>query len=174
MDRNSQARRLVQSFRYAFRGIGYCLINERNFRIHIAAACCVLFFSRFYGLSRAEIAVLLLTVSIVMAAELINTAIERLVDMLSPSYNPLARLAKDIAAGAVLIFSLIAVAIGFVMFWDVSVFSEIARYLTATPMRLLLFVILLLAAGIFIFAGPRGIAAFFKKLFGKKKNNIDK
>ena len=156
------------SFRFAFRGIWYCLKNERNFRIHLAAACYVLFFSRFYGFSHSETVVLLLTVSLVIAAEMINTAIERLVDMLSPSYNPLARLAKDIAAGAVLIFALIAVVIGAVMFWNIPVFGEIFQYFSASALRPALLLLTAVLSALFIFCGPSPVIRFVQKLFARR------
>ncbi len=157
------------SFRFAFRGIWYCLKNERNFRIHLVAACYVLFFSRFYGFARAETVVLLLTVMLVIAAEMINTAIERLVDMLSPSYNPLARLAKDIAAGAVLIFALTAVVTGVVMFWDIAVFREIFEYFTESALRPALLLLSLAAAVPFVFFGVSPAVTLFKRLFAGKR-----
>ena len=157
------------SFRFAFRGIWYCLKSERNFRIHLVAACYVLFFSRFYGFSRSETVVLLLTISLVIAAEMINTAIERLVDMLSPSYNPLARLAKDIAAGAVLIFALTAVVIGVVMFWSIPVFKEIFDYFTASALRPAILLLTFAASALFVFYGVSPAVDFFKKLFARPR-----
>ena len=88
-----------KSLRCAARGLFSCLWRERNLRIHTVAAGYVLFFSAFFDLSRAGRAVLLLTIGLVMAAELFNTALERLCDFVSPGYEKRIGLVKDIAAG---------------------------------------------------------------------------
>lgn len=105
-----------RSFHYAFAGIGYCLRTQRNFRIHMLAALLVGVVGGLLGLSGVEWAVLALTVTMVLAAEMVNTVIEAAVDLASPSIHPLAKTAKDVAAGAVLVTALGAVVIGVCIF----------------------------------------------------------
>ena len=109
---------IIAAVRYAIAGIIYCVRKERNMKIHIAAALLVLGAAWNWGLSRIELAVLLVTIAAVMAVEIINTAIEALVDKVSPEFHPLAKAAKDAAAGAVLVQALAAVGVGYVLFWD--------------------------------------------------------
>src|SRR5699024_9295907 len=98
-----QIRSLVKSFGYAFRGLWICISNERNMRIHLVTAVLLVLFSLVFGLSRMEYAILFFALGFVITAEMVNTAIEALVDLQSPAYDNLARIAKDVAAGAVLI-----------------------------------------------------------------------
>lgn len=111
-----RAHTLGRSFAYAFAGIGYCLRTQRNFRIHILATGAVVVGGGLLGLSGIEWAILALTVTLVLAAEMINTVIEAAVDLASPGYHPLAKVAKDVAAGAVLVTALGAVVIGVCIF----------------------------------------------------------
>jgi diacylglycerol kinase len=111
---------LKNSFVYALRGIFYCIRYERNMRIHIAATVLVTIAAKiFCDFSRTEWCVLILTCALVMSLEAINTAIERLTDEVSPEYSRFAKIAKDVAAGAVLIASIAAVIIGIILFWRV-------------------------------------------------------
>jgi diacylglycerol kinase len=107
---------LARSFRYAFAGLGYCLRTQRNFRIHTLAATLVTGAGVVLGLSWVEWAVLALTMTMVMAAEMVNTVVEAVVDLTSPTYHPLAKVAKDVAAGAVLLTALGAVVVGLFVF----------------------------------------------------------
>ena len=77
--------------------------QEPHLRFHLTAAAFVLYFQRYFALERSELALLILTIALVISAELVNTAIERTVDLCCPQRNPLAKLAKDAAAGAVLV-----------------------------------------------------------------------
>lgn len=110
---------LLQSFSFAFQGIAFALSWERNLRIHLIISALVAYFSsRYYRLSRAEIAMLIISMTMVIAFELINTAIEKTIDLESPGYNHLAKIAKDVAAGAVLITAIGTVVVGLVILWD--------------------------------------------------------
>ena len=91
--------------RAAGSGIWQAIRQERNLRFHLAAAALVLYGRSFYSFSAAEDAALFLTMGSVIAAELVNTAVERAVDLCCPRPNPLAKLAKDAAAGAVLVLA---------------------------------------------------------------------
>lgn len=106
---------LRRSFLWAARGLRIGL-RERNFRIHLTAACYVTAAAFLAGLSRAEIAVLCLCFALVTAAELVNTAVETLCDRVTTQRDPLIRDAKDIAAGAVLMTALFSVAVAVILF----------------------------------------------------------
>ena len=107
---------IVQSFNYAVEGIIHVLRTHRNMRIHFAAAVGVLVLALLLGVDRLELVALLLSISFVLIAEMINSAIEAAIDVATSSFDPLAKLAKDIAAGAVLIASVNAVAVGYLVF----------------------------------------------------------
>lgn len=107
---------LLESFNFAFEGIIHVLRTQRNMRIHFLAAAAVLVAALATGVSRLELIVLLLAIAFVIIAEMINTAIEGAVDVSTTSFDPNAKLAKDIAAGAVLIATVNAVAVGYLVF----------------------------------------------------------
>jgi len=107
---------LLQSFNFAFEGIIHVLRTQRNMRIHFAIAVAVLIAALAVGVRRLELVVLLLAISFVLIAEMLNTALEAGIDVATTSFDPLAKLAKDIAAGAVLIATVNAVAVGYLVF----------------------------------------------------------
>ena len=107
---------LFQSFNHAAEGVIHALRTQRNLWIHFALAAAVLVAAVGFGVDRVELMALLLAITFVLVAELVNTAIEAAVDVASTSFDPMAKLAKDIAAGAVLIASLNAVAVGYLVF----------------------------------------------------------
>lgn len=121
-------RSFFKAFIYAGEGIWQTIRSQRNFRFHIVAAVYVTAFSFFYELSKAEYAILILTFSSVMAGEMINTAIEAAVDLYSSEYSKTAKIAKDAAAGAVLVTAVFSVVIGIILFWDIDVIKEIIKY----------------------------------------------
>lgn len=104
------AHNLLISFKYAWCGITYAFQTQRNFRIHVFVGTLAVSFGFFLHLERVEIAVIAITSGLVMALELLNTAIESVVDLtVKQSYHELAKIAKDCAAAAVLISALVAV-----------------------------------------------------------------
>jgi diacylglycerol kinase (ATP) len=107
---------LIESFNYAVEGIIHVLRTHRNLRIHFAAATAVLVLALVLGVERIELVALMLAIAFVLVAEMINTAIEAAIDVATSSFDPLAKLAKDIAAGAVLIASINAVVVGYLVF----------------------------------------------------------
>ena len=107
---------LVESFNYAFEGIIHVLRTQRNMRIHFLIAAVVLVVAFAAGVSKLELIALLLAIAFVLIAEMINTAIEGAIDVATTSFDPMAKLAKDIAAGAVLISTVTAVAVGYLIF----------------------------------------------------------
>jgi diacylglycerol kinase (ATP) len=107
---------LLESFNFALEGLIHVLRTQRNMRIHFAIAIAVLIGGLVTGVNRLELIALLLAIAFVLIAEMINSAIEHAIDVATTSFDPLAKLAKDIAAGAVLIASVNAIAIGYLVF----------------------------------------------------------
>jgi diacylglycerol kinase (ATP) len=107
---------IFDSFNYAFEGLIHVLRTQRNMRVHFAVAVVVLVAALVVGVSKIELIALLVSISFVLVAEMINTAIEGAIDVATTSFDPMAKLAKDIAAGAVLIATMNAVAIGYLVF----------------------------------------------------------
>ncbi|GLC88576.1 diacylglycerol kinase family protein [Lysinibacillus piscis] len=108
-------RKYIRSFGYAFEGI-VTACKEQNFKSHLLSACIVLVASYWTGLSRMEWLIVLLLIALMFALEMVNTAIERVVDLVSPAQHPLAKQAKDLAAGAVLVFAVFSAIIGLLIF----------------------------------------------------------
>jgi diacylglycerol kinase (ATP) len=109
---------LIESFNYAFEGIIHVLRTQRNMRIHFVVAFAVLVAALVTGVDKVELIALLIAIAFVLIAEMVNTAIEGAIDVATTSFDPMAKLAKDIAAGAVLIATVTAVAVGYLVFAD--------------------------------------------------------
>ena len=103
---------LVKTFRDAFTGLGYVVRTQRNARIHLSITLLVFAIAAWLRITAQDWAILVLTAALVWTSELINTALEAVVDLASPQEQPLARAAKDLAAGAVLIAALAAIVVG--------------------------------------------------------------
>lgn len=144
--------RFFKSFKYAGRGIATAVMTQRNLRCHIVIAVFVLLLSAFYDLTVVEFCVLMLTFSSVIVCELVNSAVETVVDLCSPEYHELAKKAKDIAAGAVLVSAAFSVIIGIKLFWSTTVFSQIGLFFYENPLYLVGLIILFILSFIFIFA----------------------
>ena len=112
-------RRFLESFNSAVEGIIYVLKTQRNMRIHFLIAIVILVSSLFLRpcLSPIELMILSFTIALVLITEMINTALEKTIDLMSDTYHPLARIAKDITAGTVLIVSIIAIVVGYLIFF---------------------------------------------------------
>ncbi len=108
-------KRLI-GFSFAWNGLREVYKTERNFRLHLVAALFVVVAGWWMRLSRWEWIVILLVISFVLLAEMINSALEKLVDHLQPDWHPVAKVVKDVAAGAVLIAAITAVIIGCIIF----------------------------------------------------------
>lgn len=116
---NREIRKLRQSFACAFHGVSSCLRTERNFRIHLTAVCYVSTAALLGRLDAVRCAVLCLCFAVMLAAELLNTAVERLSDRQTTSYDKLVREAKDIAAAAVVVCAVLCVVVGMLFFvWE--------------------------------------------------------
>ena len=114
-ERFSLIKRLI-SFKYAINGINYVLKTQHNFRIHIVAAITAIILGFILNITKTEWIAIILVISIVLALEIINSAIEMIVDLISPEIQKKAGLIKDMAAGAVLIASIGALIIGIIIF----------------------------------------------------------
>ena len=136
---------LLESFNFAFEGVIHVLRTQRNLRIHFAVAAIVLIAAVAVGVGRIELIALLIAISFVLIAEMLNTALEAGIDVATTSFDPLAKLAKDIAAGAVLIATVNAVAVGYLVFSDkiVNHSSRLIARLRDAPSELTLIALVL-------------------------------
>ena len=103
---------IARSFHYAFAGLTYLFRTQRNARIHLAAGGVACGLGYYLGIPRVEWAVLVFTIALVLILEGLNTAIEAAIDLASPDLHPLAKAAKDLAAGMVLIGAVASIAVG--------------------------------------------------------------
>ncbi len=111
-------KRFIWSFRYASSGLKQAFVHEQNLKFHLLIAFLVITLSFVLKIPLYEKLILLLVIGVVIALEVVNTAIERVVDLVTKEYHPMARVAKDVSAGAVLIFSIFAVVIGLLIFYE--------------------------------------------------------
>jgi diacylglycerol kinase len=111
-----ESAKFIGSFSYAFQGIGYAIRTQRNLRIHITIAIVVVLLGLFFHVSAVEFAMLFIAITGVFISEMFNTVAELCVDLASPTYHPLAKTAKDVAAGAVLANAILSVIIGLCIF----------------------------------------------------------
>jgi diacylglycerol kinase (ATP) len=106
------------SFNWAFEGIVYVLRTQRNMQIHVGAAVLALVMGLLLDFTRVELALIMGAISLVLVAEMLNTAVEAAIDAVITSYHPLVKIAKDVAAGAVLVATVNALAIAYFVFYD--------------------------------------------------------
>ena len=155
-----RAKSAVESFKYAIDGILDVFRTQKHMRFHFVTMVLVLLVALLFDLSKRDILVLLFVVSLVLIAEMFNTAIEAVVDMVMQSYHPLAKFAKDAAAGAVLIATATAVLVGFMLsIGDTSLgqFTEMRPESSGSLMKVLLTgIVLLVAVSIVKILGSRG------------------
>lgn len=145
------AKQLTKSFFYAFSGILYAVEKERNLRIHLIIAGYVIYFQSYYSLQTAEKAILIVMLSVMLASELVNTSVEKTVDLITPAYSTLAKIAKDVAAGAVLVCAIASVMVGIVLFGDWVIINEIIIDFQTNPLRLLILLLSFGVSGWFVF-----------------------
>jgi diacylglycerol kinase (ATP) len=148
---------IVSPFRVALNGIVFTFRTQRHMRFHLFVVIIVILLSILVNLGLRETLVLLFTISLVLVAEMFNSAIEATVDLISPHYSPLAKFAKDIAAGAVLIATMIALVVGALLFIGESRWEVIKINVTGEGFRLPVMLRLILGA----------IVLFFVVLVGK-------
>ncbi len=107
---------MKKSFQYAFEGILTCIKKERNIKIHLIMMLLVIICGFIFHLTKIEWMICILLFGLVISLEILNTAIEAIVDLCSPDYHPLAKVAKDCGAGAVLVSAIAAAIIGLMIF----------------------------------------------------------
>jgi diacylglycerol kinase len=106
---------LADSFRHALEGLGYVVRNERNVRIHSVIAALVVALGVWLQIDPLEWALIMAAIALVFAGEMLNTVVELTLDLVVPDENPLAKHAKDVAAGAILVAAIAAAVIGFII-----------------------------------------------------------
>jgi len=116
---------ILSSFKYAFNGFKFAW-HERNFKLHLISTTIVLVLGFYFSVNAIEWCILFICIGLVLMAELFNTAIEKLVDLISPQIQPKAGAIKDLAAAAVLVISISAAIIGLIIFWPY-LLSQIIR-----------------------------------------------
>jgi diacylglycerol kinase (ATP) len=113
-----RTRAIVFSFNYAIQGVAYALRTQWNMRLHVIVAALVMAAALFFRLGTFEVIALAFAITLVFVTELVNTALEAAVDIATDSFEPLAKTAKDVAAGAVLVAAINAVVVGYLVFLD--------------------------------------------------------
>lgn len=149
-------KKLFMSFTYAFKGIFRTIANERNLRIHLTCVIymvSILLFTDWFVLSRTDWAVLMLACSGVIGGEIVNTAIENAVNLASEEYTEYGKIAKDAAAGAVLISAVFAVIVGFIILFQPEAFKAMYEYFKGNISMLAVLIISIVPATLFIFFG---------------------
>ncbi len=141
----NKSRSMIESFNNAIEGIIYVLRTQRNMRWHFSVAFAALIGSIFLGIQKEQFIILLFSITFVLVAELVNTAIESTIDITSNTYDPLAKIAKDVAAAAVLLSAINALVVGILIFHD-----KLDRWTTTLVSRLRVMEIYATVAAIFV------------------------
>ncbi len=160
----------IKGFGYAFKGIVYGIVSERNFRFHMSIFVYMMFFLLhydFFEVSKTEFAVLLMMSSLVMAGELLNSGVENAANAATLEKNEYVKIAKDAAAGGVLVFAIFSVIVGIVILYQPIAFEKMFSYFLANPLYIAVLIVSLVIDGIFILAGPVKIYNFLR---GKKND----
>ncbi len=156
---------LIRSFGYAFKGIASCIVKERNLRIHLCFLTYMFYFLTardFFEVSKTQFAILIAVSALVISLELVNTGIESAVDLAANGkILPLAKIAKDAAAGAVLVSAIGAVAVGIVILYQPAAFSAMFEYYKTHIPGFIILILTIVWSLIFIFQGP---SRMFKKI----------
>ncbi len=156
-----------KSFVFAFRGLGYCLVNERNMRVHFCCLGYMLFFLLrydFFTVTKIQWAVLALAAALVIAAECVNTALERAVDTAArgeKSEN--AKIAKDAAAGAVLVAAVFAVVVGILVLYQPDAFRAMLGYYADNPLNFAYVLSSFILIFTFVIVGPKKMIKLFRR-----------
>ncbi|MCM8814149.1 MAG: diacylglycerol kinase [Candidatus Omnitrophica bacterium] len=135
-------RRLMDSFNYAIEGLTYVLKTQKNMRWHLLAAIIIVMLGLYYDLTKTELLLLFLTISLVFVTEMINTGVELIIDLITKEFHPLARIIKDVCAGAVLVASLNALFVGYILFVAMVPAHSIQNginYIRANPLHISFF-----------------------------------
>lgn len=155
---------LFRSFLYAFKGFGWMVTHERNFRVHLTCLAYMFYYLLrydFFTVSRTEVAILLLASGLVIGGEMLNTGIEMADNSISQEKRHTIAVSKDVAAGAVLVFTIFAVLCGVAILWQPEAFRMLFNHYAENPINILWFVLSVVVFTLFI----------FKFDFKKKENN---
>jgi diacylglycerol kinase (ATP) len=149
---------LFQSFNHAFQGLVYAVGYQRNMRIHLAVAVVVLVASIFFNLSKLELVAILVAITFVLAMELMNSAIEAVVDILTEDFHPRAKVAKDMAAGAVLVAAVNALAVAYLVLADhmVNVSLDLLTAIRRSPTHLTIVALAVVMVAVVALKATRG------------------
>ena len=109
---NNKSPNLIASFGFALEGIAHAFRTQRNFKLHVGITLAVIIAGVLLGISVEQWAILAMAIALVLQAELVNTALEAIVDHVAPEFHALAKIAKDCAAGAVFVCAVVAVIVG--------------------------------------------------------------
>jgi diacylglycerol kinase (ATP) len=158
MAREGHKTTLLQSFNYAFQGVVYAVRFQRNMRLHLAIGVVVLIVSVFLNLSKLEFAAVIFAISFVMAMELLNSAVEQLVDMVTAEYDPRAKAVKDLAAGAVLVAAINALAVAYLIIFGrlTSISLELLTAIRRSPSYLSIVAFAVVTAAVIAVKAYRG------------------
>lgn len=113
---HSLIKRHTISFRHAFDGVLWAIKTQPNFRVHLCISFLVLLFAKIFAVTRVEFIILLFTILLGLASEMVNTALESMTDLITKEYRTEAKVAKDVAAGMMLVVSIGAATIGLIIF----------------------------------------------------------
>lgn len=145
---------LFRSFFYAFKGFGWMVTHERNFRIHLTCLTYMFYYLLrydFFVVSKTELALLLLAAAMVIGSEMLNTGIEKADDSVSKEKRHTIAISKDVAAGAVLVFAIFAVLCGITILWQPEAFSALFNHYAENPLKIGMFIASVIAFNLFIF-----------------------
>lgn len=151
MKPKQEIRSLNKSFYHAFAGLRHVIGSERNFRIHICMMLYVLAFSFIGKVSAGRLSLFLVCFASVISAEMMNTAIELLCDLVADSYKSLVKTIKDVAAGAVLVCAIFSAAAGLITFLSAETLGNIGRTFAEMPYVAVIIALSLPLALVFIF-----------------------
>ena len=143
-------KKLYKSFKFAFEGVAYCISNERNFRIHITVAAIIYLLSPYYKFTPAEMIMLTLVIAVVILAEMVNTSIETIVDMITDEFHTLAKKAKDVAAGAVLIATLCAIMCALFLILRPTIMLFIINDVFRSPVKIVISLLVIILSYLFV------------------------
>ena len=127
---------LFKSFGYAFKGFGWMVTHERNFRIHLTCFTYMFYYLLrydFFTVSRVELAILLLASGLVIGGEMLNTGVEKADDTISKEKRETIAISKDVSAGAVLVFAIFAVLCGVAILWQPEAFEMLFNHYVENP-----------------------------------------
>lgn len=158
-----RSRNIFESFNYAIEGIVYAVKTQRNIKVHLIMAMLVLILAMVLNVSRVELLILLLTIGLVISTEMINTAIEEVVNLAHAGIHPLARTAKNVAAGAVLFCSVMAIGVGYIVLFERLIKFDLRALMQGIAVEdLTLLGLLIVVGSIILIKAATGSPDYFK------------